>query len=138
MRDEGHGFIFLSLCGMDNGKLFSDRDEKRPISISALFSIANAAKGKQRNSHAPHLYLAKAIGTDAAKGKKEKARLPISILQKQSAPTPQNVRTKKSRLLFPLPSFLRPTSLRGRGIFVKRGYLLFAMWYNIAYEIILF
>ena len=56
MRDEGHSFIFLGLCGMDNGKLFADRDEKRPISISALFSIANATKEKN-----------------------EKARLPISI-----------------------------------------------------------
>ena len=50
MRDEGHNFIFLSLCGMDNGKFSADRDEKRPLSISALFFIANAAKGKSEKA----------------------------------------------------------------------------------------
>ena len=71
MRSEA--FSLLYLCGIGMSNFLPIEMRNALISISRKFSITNAAKGKKAKSHAPHLYLAKVLSSNASETRKEKA-----------------------------------------------------------------
>ncbi len=89
MRSKAFCFLLFAALAM--------RD--RLISIGTLVFIACATKVKHKNSHAPHLCLAKAIITDAAEGKQRSSPAPHLYLAKVS-----HHRCRKNQAC-PKPSF---------------------------------